>query len=599
MIGTAGIIGGRVRPRASVLMTHIADDWPFYVVACVLAVLLLPLRQILTGDEPRYLMYATALLKYGRFVMTMPEWSIVYHAATKATADSLPTGGGGVILMNGVYLPTLLAPVGRLFGLDGLRAATLLSGLVGLFYLLQLCRLASSRRTAWLAVVVAGFSVPLLPYLHLFYMETFMFALVCVTWHRLQSLSASRMNQAITVLLLVAIPFVHMRGSVVAAALYFFLVWRIVARGQIRWAVTLVVPGLVALGILIVSNTLIYGAVTGPVNSARPPLPSQWFAVLSMQLFNVRHGLFAFAPIWMLGYAGLFVGAIRGSVVAREGLLLAFIAAITGVGVNPGECWPARFWVLSVPMVTVGLAVWWQQARSPVLRVVSLLLLVPTLANALLFFRAPNAFLENRQTTMTYQILYDKLGYLDPGLILPVEYGDPRNVAVASCFAFFAMIFILLMVLAVLRRWPGYALLGILLPLTVFDLSRVSTVSAADYGVTRAADQLGIALHRPTASGYVQFGRGWQTWYEGATLLHFDVATRAAGGAWQNATLPANQVIAFACSAGVDALSILLSGGDAAKGAFNLADQADYRLVVYRSQSLLRRLLAAADATCG
>ena len=59
------------------------------------------------------------------------------------------------------------------------------------------------------------------------------------------------------------------------------------------------------------------------------------------------------------------------------------------------------------------------------------------------------------------------------------------------------------------------------------------------------------------------------------------------------------RTIAGACSAGVDALSILLSGGDAAKGAFNLADQADYRLVVYRSQSLLRRLLAAADATCG
>jgi len=609
MIGTAGLIARGARARARVAVSRMAGDWPFYVLACGLAILLPRLHQILTGDEPRYLMYATALLKYGRFVMTMPEWTIVYHAATKSTADSLPTGGGGAILMNGVYLPALLAPVGRLFGLAGLRAATLLSGLVGLFHLLRLCRQAGPGPPAWLAIAVAALSIPLLPYLHLFYMETFMFALVCVTWRRLRAISPSRTHEAITVLLLVAIPFAHMRGSVVAAALYALLLWRIAARGQLRWAAALVAPGLVALGVLVVCNMLIYGAVTGPVNSARPPLPWQWFAVLSMQLFNVRHGLFAFAPIWMLGYAGLIAGAIQGCSLARQGLLLAFVAAVTGVGVNPGECWPARFWVLSVPMLAVGLAVWWRRARSPLPRVIGLLLLAPTLANSLLFFWAPNAFLENRQTTMTYQMLYDHFGYLDPGLVLPVEYGDPRDVAVAGGLAVGAAVFIALMALAATRRWPGYALLGLLLPLAALDLSRVRTVDAADYEVARAPRQLDVALRRPAAAGYLQFGRGWQTWYEPPRPRQFEVATRTRGGEWRSETIPANQVVSFACPSGVAALSIRLAGaetggaegGGAETGGdgFSLADQAGYRLVVYRSRSLLRRLLVAAAGACG
>ena len=40
---------------------------------------------------------------------------------------------------------------------------------------------------ALLATVVAGFTIPLLPYLHLFYMEAFLFALVACGWDRVQS----------------------------------------------------------------------------------------------------------------------------------------------------------------------------------------------------------------------------------------------------------------------------------------------------------------------------------------------------------------------------------------------------------------------------
>src|SRR5260221_11665246 len=128
-------------------------------------------------------------------------------------------------------------------------------------------------------------------------------------------------------------------------------------------------------------------------------MPWDGFGVIAMQLFNVRHGLFAFAPIWLLGYAGLCVGAAQGRTVAWQGLGLALIAVFTSIGVNPGECWPARFWVLSMPMLAVGLCLWWQAGTGPLLRGITVALAVVTLANTAMFLRAPNAFLENRQTS--------------------------------------------------------------------------------------------------------------------------------------------------------------------------------------------------------
>ena len=193
----------------------------FGIIAFSLSVLLLfGHTQILTGDEPRYLMYAFSILRYGRFVMTLPEWNHLYHRVTGSPGLSLPAGPGGIVVMNSVYLSTLLSPVARFFALSGLRAATLITGLVGLFYLLRLCRCFASSGAALLATGVAGFTIPLLPYLHIFYMETFLFAAVCCAWYRLQKADRGTNGDLITAALLIVIPFVQMRGSVVAAALY-------------------------------------------------------------------------------------------------------------------------------------------------------------------------------------------------------------------------------------------------------------------------------------------------------------------------------------------------------------------------------------------
>ena len=166
--------------------------------------------------------------------------------------------------------------------------------------------------------------------------------------------------------------------------------------------------------------------------------------MLSMQSFNVRHGLIAYAPVWLLGFAGLWGGSAKGIMIARQGLVLAVIAAVTGVGINPGECWPARFWVLSIPMLAVGLCVTWELGHAMLLRAITVALICATLVNTVIFFGSPNTFLENRQTTATYQLLFQKVGYFDFGLMLPVEVDDAPDQALARNLATASGVFVLL-----------------------------------------------------------------------------------------------------------------------------------------------------------
>ena len=475
--------------------------------------LLLIDTQILTGDEVRYLMYAYSILKNGRFAMSLPEWQQLHLSVTgEQWLSPLPlAGSGNDVLINSVYLPTLLAPVADLFKLKGLRAASLIVGMIGLLYLLRLCRRFASPSGSLLATGVTGFSIPLLPYLHIFYMQTFLFAVVCCAWDRLQKLDRGTTGDLITAAIILAIPFVHISGSGVAAAFYAALLWQQYRRGRAGHIAALIALAGMALGAFVILNLTIYGAITGPVNTV-PPLPSHWFANLSMQSFNVRHGLVAYAPVWLIGFAGLWGGSLRGVSLARQGLALAAIAAVTGVATDAGESWPARFWVLSMPMLGVGLCVFWELGRAAFLRAMVVVLTGATLVNSVIFFRAPNAYLENRQSTATYQRLFDKVGLFDFGLVLPVAVDDTVNLHAARYLAIGSGAIIVFLALALARRRPLYAAPVVVLLLAALDLSRVSVLPPAEYTLQSQPNGFSVVFHRPLPAGYVQFGRYWEEW---------------------------------------------------------------------------------------
>jgi hypothetical protein len=423
-------------------------------------------------------------------------------------------------------------------------------------------------------------------------METFLFALVCCAWERLQKNDRRMLGDLITAAVILTIPFVHMRGSVVGAALYAFLLYQLVSRGRRTQAVVLLFASMLALVILVGLNQHIYGAITGPVNTARPPVPSQWFAVISMQLFNVRHGLIAYAPVWLLGYAGLWAGAAKRVGVAWQGLVLATIAALTGVGISPGECWPARFWVLSIPMLSVGLCVALEYGRSTLLRIVAAALMCATLVNTAVFVWSPNAFLENRQSATTYQRIYDKIGYFNVGLILPVEVPDASDAQAARDLAVGAALIVILLTLAVARNRSAYAVVAAILMMMALDLSRVRVMPGNDYTVASTADKISLNFSEPIPAAYVQFGNDWETWSTPPSWQTFSTFITGADGAEVSALLSADQVIAASCESGIKSITIRSSGP------VNIGLQAKDRFAVYRSRSLLRNGFAALRKPC-
>jgi len=545
-------------------------------------------RQLLTGDEPRYLIYAVSFIRHGVFIMQPSEWSRLSQHVVGHPSAALPTGAGGAFLMNGVYIPMLLSPVAGLLKLWGLRMATLLVGIAGLFCLYQLLRRVAGPLPALASLAAAAFSMPLLPYLHLFYMETFVFALVCWAWLRLQTHRRSLPGDLLTTLVIVSIPFAHLRGAAVAALLFAGLLSIVIRQRLWARAATICLIALISGLAFVLLNLSIYGAVTGPVNTARPPLPTQWLPVLSMQLFNVRHGLFAYAPLWVLGYAGLWASlGLRGNPkfsIGRQALILATAAALTGVGVNPGECWPARFWVLSVPMLSVGLCVWMERARGIAAATCFVLLLLATLTNTVFFFKVPNAFLENRQTSTTYDALFDRFGLLDANVLLPVENDDETNRIAAESLALGTGAFILLMALAL--RYRAASIPALVLLAATIDLARVHRVR--DPVVTANLHRLQIDLPRPVKVVTVEIGRGGQTWFAPPGYSRFQVTTL---GRFGNTTSrhAANQDVTVACRSGVHAIDITTDGVD-------LQAQAEYRLRLLATSSLLRRLTA--DGSC-
>lgn len=564
---------------------NIAKKVPlFFICLAVLVtgILLLMRRQEMTGDEPRYFMYSMSLLKTGHFSMPLDMWKEATFKATGYTYNDLPGGGNArdVLLLNGVYLAALLSPVASIFSLAGLRMTTLIVGVIGLYYLLALCQRATDSRSAKIAVSVAALSMPLLPYLHLFYMETFVFTLICVSWERLQTIERRVPGHFLTAVLILIIPFVHMRGSVLAAVLYLALLWQI--RASVKSVALFVGLGAAAFALLVELNIEIYGAVTGPINSARPPMPWDLFPVLAMQLFNIRHGLLAYAPVWLLGFAGLWVAALERNRIGLQALVLMIVAAATGIGVNPGECWPARFWVIPIPMMAVGFALWWVHGKNVLARTVTVALILFTLVNTVYFIRSEADFLSNRQSSVTYQNIFDRVGHFQPGLALPVENDDPMNVAAARNLALGAGLAMVFLIISARRKnWIAAVPAGLIL-LTAMDLSRFSEIPADRYIVSTTPDSMTVSFRQPVDQPYIQFGHPDQAWYYFAPLPKFAI-TSVAHGTSAKFEMNGNQVVPIH-RAQVNQVNLQTTTE------LNVAEQAAYRVRIYENRSILRRL---------
>ena len=334
----------------------------------------------------------------------------------------------------------------RFFGLEFARWCNFAIGAFGLFALFALLRRRFSSGASTSPAVAAGtlaivaFSIPFTEYVRLIYPETLLFSTIAFA---LYALAANR--RMAVVIAAGLMPFEHARGLPISLAFASLVLWDTLRENGARRSVAREGLTYVAmLGVWALVDIRLYGSVTGLAFSTGAPSFASFFARFGAQLYDVRHGLLIYSPIFLLAFAGLAAGTIGRDRGSQRALLLFAAYLFTFVWSAAGESWAGRFWVAALPMLAVGLAYWLAFARSLVSRIVFTVLLALTAANAALFSLHPGWLLYDRSTSLTYEAIGSFLHLSIASSILPLDNdGNPLRATVlfaATAVAVLALI---------------------------------------------------------------------------------------------------------------------------------------------------------------
>ena len=507
--------------------------------------------------------------------MPAAEWVQHSSAWLGYQMDALPALGDGAILGHPIYVTALLSPFAE-FGTAGLRATGLIVGLLGLTALYVAMRHAVGLVPASIATLCAGLLFPLVPYLHTFWAEVFIFAGIAAGLMQLPRAGESRFSDLWRGAIILVIPFIHLRGAVIGAAIFlaFFLrVYHSAGLDFRRLAPLALLAAAFAL-LLIGLNIFVYGSPIGSVTTARPPSLFEVYDVVATNLVTVK-GLLPYAPIWVLGYAGLIAGAVRRERLVVECSAFAIVALLTSIGINPGEGAPGRFLIASVPMLAIGLAYWLSRSDNRWQWLLTSVLLVLSLVHTAVFIVRPNLHLENRQSDVVFQHIFDRIGLFNFGLSAPVEGLDT---GLGRAFLLIVCLLAVLAATSIIYARRRFAVAGFLLALGLLEMTRASEIPVQP---TIEGGVLTAAL--PTTPGQVSmiFGKPWERWYAPPYPL-INSTTSIPGGFVEQDTRPANPIFSEACFRGIDTMTLQSSGID-------LAAASKFRLRAFETASVLKR----------
>lgn len=456
-----------------------------------------PLRHMMiTGDEPGYIYKSLSFLDTGGFSMPLARFGAEMPQFQWIVASGSYLGQG-----HPVFMSLLGAPLLGLFGIAGLRALSTLCGLIMLAALALMLRPRFGPAAALFAAGFSAFTLPVLAYTHLFYTEMMMAMLLAASW------ALGRAEGRVCALAAVAcallLPFVHIRAAPLAPVLAAFAVFPLWRRGD-RRGVALAL-GLCALGaaLFVLQQELLFGRLVAGAEATFPFTLSSAFARLSVQLTEFRHGLFTVNPACILALAGLALGLCRREGLAGQAALLLAVYVPPMVFGTASESWPARFWVVMMPALGVGLAYWLLAARGLPARASGALLLLFAFVNSLILLRHNDAPLLNRTGDLTGDSLFPLHNRFDIAGLLPwdpydfeVQGMDPAP-GLDAHLLHRAMFFCAVLLAAFIvngltgRRWTGWLPVAALVPL--FAAAAMRPVPPGLVTVSRAKDI--VALH--------------------------------------------------------------------------------------------------------
>ena len=254
-------------------------------------------------------------------------------------------------------------------------------------------RTSGSARAAWIGWTATTLSWPLLAESFTIYPDGVGGALVLVgVWTLLQAREGRLVSIAAGSIALAALPWLHTRMSLLAAALGIAIAARLVSRAN-RWNALAAFAAWPAISAATWFGFFkaIYGtwAPTAPYGEGYRTDFSRAFVGLPGLLFDQQYGLLTSAPVFIVGFAGI-AAMLRGQRPGMRRLALELAALVVpytiAVAAYPmwfgGAAAPARFVAAILPTAVIPIAASWECHRSPSHRaaIVALLLLSLTLS---------------------------------------------------------------------------------------------------------------------------------------------------------------------------------------------------------------------------
>jgi hypothetical protein len=538
---------------------------PALVLLAVLAIVHVFIATLaFTGDEPRYVSQGVALASAGHLQPSAALWDAFLARSHLALAD-YPYAATA-------YPAPALGPsivFGPLLILGGLGVARWFAfaigclGIVTLYRTLLLVTDGGPHRAAALALAFSCLSLPLLAYLRLLYPEVLLFAAISGASY---GLIASRRSPV--ALLAGLLPLVHVRAFPLSVAFFALLMWDMLqANGRRSDALRLTAIYCAGLALWLVAARAAFGSAFGAAFPSYTPSLAGLPGRLGMQLFDVRHGLLAYSPIFIVGIAGLMAGvALRRRACMYAALLLATYLA-TFVWSTASESYTARFWVAAIPFLAIGLTDWlkrislWAQ-WLPVATCAAL-----TTVNLALFCREPAWFLENRRASVSYAELFS-LSHVHLGLYLPID-GAPEGLPLygtpLTSLSLFALALVLGLILC--QVLPGrlprllFACSAFAITLVPFVVGAQRVLPASAYALHTSSNGDGVTLDLDagaTGASALQLDAKLPLLWTPATYPRaFDVRCRAGERELGASTQPSRPIILLpGCGA---ATSILIT----------------------------------------
>jgi hypothetical protein len=441
---TLTIIGAAILYRRAFQAQLQTGAPPSVAALMILAIILamVSLRAIPTGDEPHYLIMTQSLLRDGDFDLRNNYEHMDYlEYYPGALPDTHVIGvGNRWYPVHGIGLPMLAAPWFALGGRAGVVIMLTLMMVAGLRILWFLMRRAGFDPLATgLAVLVAGFTLPLLSMSVQIFPEVPTFLLVALALRVIVVPALTGWDLSALLLSVALLPWLHSKHMALATAL---LLSAVLAhrrqQGTLRALAAATGLFFISVGCLVFLSHQWYGVwLPGPsiltaysrdgegwlaVTAATANLFAQPWVGLIGVLFDQQSGLFFASPVYVLAIPGIILLWCRERTLAI-GCVIVFMSVYLPNGAfgvwYGGFASPARLLTPIVPVLAIGIASMLDAGGSRAWRLFSILA-IPSFLHAYLMMAFPRTRYGDPVTQHNFFIArFEWLTHLDLTLLFP------------------------------------------------------------------------------------------------------------------------------------------------------------------------------------